>query len=58
MDRSEIVGNSMQMLIGGYENTGNTLSFLAYNLAQHPDIQRKVQEEIDEVIERKASIRL
>nr|XP_039265290.1 cytochrome P450 3A5-like [Styela clava] len=51
MTKTEIVGNSMLMILAGYENTGGTMSFLAYCLAQNPEIQTKVQEEIDEMFE-------
>nr|XP_039269251.1 cytochrome P450 3A21-like [Styela clava] len=50
MTKAEIVGNSMLMILAGYENTGNVMSWTAYNFAQHPDIQVKVQEEIDEMM--------
>ncbi|XP_077969321.1 cytochrome P450 3A21-like [Styela clava] len=50
MTNIEIVGNSILMILAGYENTGNTMSWTAYNLAQHPEIQVKVQEEIDEMM--------
>jgi len=35
----------------GFEATSNTLSFILYELAQHPIIQKKLQEEIDRVLE-------
>lgn len=35
------------MIIAGYENTGNSMSFLAYNFAFHQDAQVKAQMEID-----------
>nr|XP_039269241.1 cytochrome P450 3A5-like [Styela clava] len=50
MTKTEIIGNSMLMILAGYENTGNTMSWTAYNLAQHPEIQVEVQEEIDEMM--------
>lgn len=58
MNRTEIVGNSMLMILAGYENTGNTMAFLAYNLAYHPEIQTKLQEEIDEMIEKNVCIKI
>lgn len=45
----EIVGNSITMFLAGYETTSTAMSFLAYNLAQNPDIQLKLQKEIDEM---------
>ena len=43
----EIVENSVTFLIAGYETTANTLSFSTYLLAINPDIQEKLQNEID-----------
>ena len=56
MDRNEIIGNSILMILAGFENTGNTMSFLAYSLAQNPDIQKKLQDEIDEMMEKNVSL--
>lgn len=58
MTKTEIIGNSMIMILAGYENTANTLSYLTYNLAMHPDIQANVQAEIDKMIEDGVSISL
>ncbi len=38
----------MVFLLAGYETTSTALAFAAYELATHPDIQLKVQQEIDE----------
>ncbi len=43
-----MVGQSMVFLLAGYETTSTALAFAAYELATHPDIQLKVQQEIDE----------
>lgn len=43
----------MLMIIAGYENTANAISYLAYNLAVHPQIQAEVQKEIDEMISKR-----
>ncbi|CAK8684861.1 unnamed protein product [Clavelina lepadiformis] len=50
MTLNEIIGNSMIMILAGYETTGNAMLFLAYNLATHKDVQEKVQQEIEETI--------
>ena len=43
----EIAGLAFDFLLAGYETTANTLSFTTYLLAMHPNIQEKVQKEID-----------
>ena len=34
-------------LAAGYETTATTLGYMSYYLALYPDIQRKLQDEID-----------
>ena len=34
-------------LVAGYDTTSVTLSYLAYYLAKHPEIQTKLQREVD-----------
>jgi len=42
----------MLMLLAGYETTGNSMIFLAYNLAAYPEVQEKLRQEIDETVEK------
>ncbi|XP_052610681.1 cytochrome P450 3A11-like [Peromyscus californicus insignis] len=51
----EITVQSIVFILGGYESTSNTIVFALYLLATHPNIQKKVQEEIDETLPNKAS---
>ncbi|XP_078521131.1 cytochrome P450 3A21-like [Lissotriton helveticus] len=51
---SEIMAQAMIFILAGYETTSTTLSFLSYNLATHPDVQRKLQQEIDTLLPNKA----
>nr|DBA26469.1 TPA: hypothetical protein GDO54_010723 [Pyxicephalus adspersus] len=53
---SEIMAQSIVFLLAGYETTSSTLSFLFYNLATHPDVQQKLQEEIDSYLPDKLRI--
>ena len=38
--------------IAGFETSSSTLSFILYLLAEHPDVQRKLQNEVDLVLEK------
>ena len=40
--------NAFIMLTAGYETTSTTLGFAAYELALNPEIQKKLQQEINE----------
>ena len=43
----QLVGLAMSFLGAGYETTANTISCTSYLLALNPDIQEKLQSEID-----------
>ena len=46
----EIVANMILVLIAGYDTTKGLLSWTTYELARRPDIQRRLREEVCEVI--------
>uniref|UniRef100_A0AC35FTL7 Cytochrome P450 n=1 Tax=Panagrolaimus sp. PS1159 TaxID=55785 RepID=A0AC35FTL7_9BILA len=48
MTSNEIVANLVAFLVAGYDTTQNSLAFLCFELATHPEIQKRVQDEIDE----------
>ena len=50
-DELVIVATAVVLLVAGYDTTGISLSYMAYELANHPDIQSRLQEEIDEAFE-------
>ena len=43
----EITAHATVFMLAGYETTSNSLTFTSYLLALNPDIQEKLQEEID-----------
>ncbi len=46
----EIFGNVLTMLIGGEDSTAATMAWMLHFLTDHPDIQRRVQQELDDVL--------
>ncbi|XP_028639853.1 cytochrome P450 3A11-like [Grammomys surdaster] len=52
---TEITAQSVIFIFVGYEITSSTLSFVLHSLATHPDIQKKLQEEIDRALLNKES---
>nr|8GK3_A Chain A, Cytochrome P450 3A7 [Homo sapiens]8GK3_B Chain B, Cytochrome P450 3A7 [Homo sapiens]8GK3_C Chain C, Cytochrome P450 3A7 [Homo sapiens]8GK3_D Chain D, Cytochrome P450 3A7 [Homo sapiens]8GK3_E Chain E, Cytochrome P450 3A7 [Homo sapiens]8GK3_F Chain F, Cytochrome P450 3A7 [Homo sapiens]8GK3_G Chain G, Cytochrome P450 3A7 [Homo sapiens]8GK3_H Chain H, Cytochrome P450 3A7 [Homo sapiens]8GK3_I Chain I, Cytochrome P450 3A7 [Homo sapiens]8GK3_J Chain J, Cytochrome P450 3A7 [Homo sapien len=50
----ELMAQSIIFIFAGYETTSSVLSFIIYELATHPDVQQKVQKEIDTVLPNKA----
>uniref|UniRef100_F7AFF1 Thromboxane-A synthase n=1 Tax=Ornithorhynchus anatinus TaxID=9258 RepID=F7AFF1_ORNAN len=53
---AEILAQAFSFIFAGYETSSTTLSFISYNLATHLDVQKKLQEEIDEVLPNKAPL--
>jgi len=50
LTHDEIIAQGILFFLGGYENTANTLSVLAYHLAVNTGCQDKVIQEIDDVM--------
>jgi cytochrome P450 len=47
MNDTELRDEILAMFIAGHETTANTLTWLLYMLAQHPHVEKRVQEEVD-----------
>jgi len=52
MTKKEVTGNALIMISAGYETTAQSLTFLAYNLANNQHVQDKLREEILEAVDR------
>ncbi|KAF7691086.1 cytochrome P450 3A40-like [Silurus meridionalis] len=52
----EILSQSFIFLLGGYETTSTTLTYLLYNLATNPDSMSKLVEDIDATFPRDAPV--
>ncbi|KAM4820706.1 cytochrome P450 3A12-like isoform 3-T4 [Thomomys bottae] len=52
----ELAAQSIIFIFAGYETTSSTLSFIMYLLALHPDVQKKLQEEVDRTFPNKAPV--
>ncbi|XP_077880844.1 cytochrome P450 3A4-like [Ictidomys tridecemlineatus] len=50
----ELVAQSIIFIFADYETTSSALSFILYELATHPDVQTKLQQEIDSALPNKA----
>lgn len=51
----EILAQAMIFIFAGYETSSSSLGFVAYNLATHPQIQKALQQEIDETFPNKVT---
>ncbi|KAK0420383.1 hypothetical protein QR680_014649 [Steinernema hermaphroditum] len=48
MTISEVVSQCLVFLLAGFDTTANSLAYASFCLAKSPEVQRRVQEEIDE----------
>ncbi|XP_049788129.1 cytochrome P450 6k1-like [Schistocerca cancellata] len=48
----EMAAQAWGFFLGGFETSSGTVSFCLYELARHPDIQKKLQDEIDDVMKK------
>ena len=50
LTKKEIAANSVGYLLAGFENISATMSFVVYCLATNPEVQERLQAEIDDKI--------
>ncbi|XP_053131997.1 cytochrome P450 3A29-like isoform X2 [Hemicordylus capensis] len=53
---TEILAQAFIFIFAGYEPSSNSLGYLAYVLATHPDVQQKLHDEIDSILPNKAPL--
>lgn len=46
----EIFGNVLTMLIGGEDSTAATMAWMVHFLTEYPEIQQRIQQEVDDVL--------
>ena len=56
LTNEKLVGLAVSFLAAGYETTANTISYTSYLLALNPDVQEKLQSEIDSYFDDKPVI--
>lgn len=47
-----VTAQCFSFFIAGFESCSNLLSFILYELAVHPNVQKKLQEEVDTVLQK------
>lgn len=50
LTHQQLANEILSMIIAGYETTSNSIAWTCYQLAEHPDMQRRVHEEVDSVL--------
>ena len=50
LDDKEVIGNITELLLAGVDTTSNTLVWTVYELARNPQLLRRLEEEVDQVI--------
>ncbi|RLU15592.1 hypothetical protein DMN91_012586 [Ooceraea biroi] len=50
LDLDDMTAQAFVFFFGGYDTTSTAMSFVAYEIATNPEVQKKLQEEIDQVV--------
>ncbi|XP_015274900.1 PREDICTED: cytochrome P450 3A9-like [Gekko japonicus] len=53
---TEVLAQAVIFIFAGYEPSSNSLGYIAYLLATHPDVQQKLHDEIESVLPNKAPL--
>ena len=52
VDEDVVVATAMVFIMAGYDTTATLLSYGSYALAKNPEVQKRLQEEVDEALQR------
>jgi cytochrome P450 len=55
MSDQQVRDEALTIFLAGHETTANALTYTWYLLAQHPDVEAKMQREVDEVLGQRAA---
>ncbi|MFY1632489.1 cytochrome P450 [Solwaraspora sp. WMMB335] len=47
---TQLANEVLAMIIAGYETTSNSIAWVFYQLARHPEVQHRVHDEVDDVL--------
>lgn len=50
ISNSDLIGNLLTILLAGEDTTANAMAWMLYLISKHPDVQKKMQAEADEVL--------
>ncbi len=50
LDRKDIKASTVDYIIAGVDTIGNSIIFTVALIAQHPNVQKRLQEEVDHVL--------
>ena len=58
MSDEEVSAQSVIFMVAGFETTGSTLSYMAYLLPAHPEVQEKLLQELDKAVKNRGDMPL
>ncbi|CAN8008111.1 unnamed protein product, partial [Ixodes pacificus] len=56
LSSEEVIMNSTVLFVGGFETSATSLSFITYALGKYPDVQEKVRQEVNDVLNEGGSL--
>ncbi|KAM7293516.1 cytochrome P450 3A14 isoform X1 [Ixodes scapularis] len=56
LSSEEVIMNSTVLFVGGFDTSATALSFITYALGKYPDVQEKVRQEVNEVLNEGGSL--